>query len=215
MRLGLIGDVHAEDELLVRALAALRDQRVDRVLCTGNLVDGRGDVDRACRLLAEADALVVRGNHDRWIRSDEMRSVPHAHTMTRVAVETIAFLKGLPVSSYVDTPAGKLLLCHGIGGNDMGCLGDDARGIALARNEDLLALLLDPSVTFMVGGHTRQPMVRRFERGSGRAPLIVVNPGTLVRDEAPGFSVLDLAARTVARHVLEPDATRHESTRAL
>jgi predicted phosphodiesterase len=194
VRLGLIGDVHAEDELLLITLAAFKDARVDRVLCTGDLVDGRGDVDRACALLHEAGALVVRGNHDRWIRADDMRTLRHAHKMTELAVETVTLLKELPSTASVPLPGGdKLLLCHGVGANDMCRLLPDDRGYAISSNDDLLAVLFDASVRVMVGGHTHQPMLRRFERGSGKPPLFAINPGTLARDDEPGFAILDLS----------------------
>ena len=223
MRLGLIGDVHAEDELLELTIDALHREGVDRVLCTGDLVDGHGDVDRACRLLRSVGALTVRGNHDRWIRTDDMRGLPYAHRMTELAVETITQLKELPQTSSLDIPDGKLLLCHGVGPNDMCRLGPDDRGYALSANEDLLAILFDTSVRVMVGGHTHRPMVRRFPRGaprSGRpgaaAPahpaLVVVNPGTLAREDEPGFAVLDLASARVDFHrIVDRRAVRASS----
>ena len=68
----------------------------------------------------------------------------------------------------------------------------------------------------MVGGHTHRPFVRRFERGSAKAPLFVVNPGTLAREDAPGYAVLDLARARVDFYGLSPDgATTHLSTAAL
>lgn len=209
MRLGLIGDVHAEDELLQITIDALtREHAVDRILCTGDLVDGLGDVDRAVALLVAANALIVRGNHDRWIRSDDMRSLPNAHRMTELQTETIALLKTLPATLTLDVPhpvhkdkPGKLLLCHGVHANDMCRLNPDDFGYAISSNDDLLKVLFDPTITFMVGGHTHKPMVRRFERGSGKPPLIVVNAGTLAREDAPGFVVLDLGAASGAGRV--------------
>ena len=193
MRLGLIGDVHAEDELLRITLDVFRKEHVDLVLCTGDLVDGLGDVDRACGMLRDAKAIVVRGNHDRWIRSDDMRTLPHAHTMTALAVETIGLLKELPATATIDLPAGgKLLLCHGVGANDMRRLMPDDQGYAISSNDDLLAVLFDPNIRLMVAGHTHQQMVRRFERGGGKPPLFAINPGTLARGDQPGFAILDL-----------------------
>lgn len=216
MRIGLIGDVHAEDENLRVTLDAFsREHRVDRVLCTGDLVDGLGDVDRTCTMLREANALVVRGNHDRWIRSDEMRTLPHAHRMTELAVDTIAMLKGLPPTASFDIPGGKLLLCHGVGRNDMCRLGPDDRGYAISSNEDLLAILFDPSVKMMVGGHTHRPMLRRFERGGGKSPLFVVNPGTLAREHEPGFAVVHLAESRVDFHRIASDRSVHRVSSAV
>lgn len=205
MRLGLIGDVHAEDDLLARTLDELAAARVDHVLCTGDLVDGHGSVDRACALLREREVMVVRGNHDRWIRNDELRTLPGAHRMTELSAETITFLKELPETLSLDLAAGKLLLCHGVGKNDMCRLGPEDYGYAISSNEDLLGLLFDTTIHVMVGGHTHRPMLRRFGRSSAKSPLWVVNPGTLARENEPGYAILDLGRAST-------DFYRFEST---
>jgi predicted phosphodiesterase len=215
MRFGLIGDVHAEDDRLDVALRALGELRVDRVLCVGDLVDGEGDADRTCALLAAHGVTIVRGNHDRWIRDDDMRSLPHAHRMTALAPASIELLKSLPPTLTIDLPLGKLLLCHGIGTNDMKRLGPDDSGYAISSNDDLLKVLFDASVAIMVCGHTHVPMVRRFERGGGKAPLVVVNAGTLARDDEPGFGVLDTEARRVDFYRIGPDLTASQASRAV
>lgn len=197
MRFGLIGDVHAEDERLHVAIATMRTARVDRILCVGDVADGRGDLDRACALLREAGVLVVRGNHDRWLREDTMRNLPHAHRMTSLAPASIELLKSLPPTARLDVPGGRLLLCHGVGESDMQELKPHDTGYAISSNDALLKVLFDSTLTLMVGGHTHIPMVRKFERGAGKPPLVVVNPGTLARDEHPGFAVLDAAAMRV------------------
>jgi predicted phosphodiesterase len=215
MRLGLIGDVHAEDARLHVAIAALAAERVDRILCTGDVVDGHGDVDRACALLKAHGVVTVRGNHDRWIRDDDMRMLPNAHRMTGLAPESIEVLKSLPPTVTIDLPQGKLLLCHGVGPNDMQRLGPDDSGYAISTNEDLLKVLFDASVAVMVCGHTHVPMVRRFERGSGKPPLLVVNAGTLAREDGPGFAILDAAARRVDFHRINDDLSIAAATRAV
>jgi len=204
VRLGLIGDVHAEDVRLEVALARLGAERVDRLLCTGDIVDGQGDVDRACALLEAHRVATVRGNHDRWIREDTMRDLPHAHVMTALAPRSIALLKTLPPTLRVDTPMGQLLLGHGVAERDMARLGPNDTGYGLATNDALLGVLFDASVSILVGGHTHEAYVRRFERGAAKPPLVVVNAGTLARDDAPGFVLLDLGARRVDFFSLGP-----------
>lgn len=215
MRLGLIGDVHAEDERLQAVLTALSEQGVDRILCTGDLVDGHGDVDRACALLEEHQVVTVRGNHDRWIRNDEMRTLPNAHRMTGLAPASIEMLKSLPSTVTLDLPEGKLLLCHGVGSNDMRHVGPDDGGYAISSNDDLLQVLFDPTIAIMIAGHTHVPMARRFERGSGKPALLVVNAGTLARDDKPGFAVLDTAARRVDFHHIAGHLTIAPGSRVL
>ena len=214
-RLGLIGDVHAEDERLRIAIAALTAEKVERILCCGDLVDGHGDVDRTCSTLALHGVTTVRGNHDRWIRDDDMRTLPNAHRMTALTPLSIDLLKSLPRTVSIDVPGGKLLLCHGVGENDMRKLGPEDSGYAISSNDDLLKVLFDATVAVMVGGHTHKPMVRRFERGGGKPALIVVNPGTLAREDGPGFAVLDLSARRVDFHRITDSLSVEPASRAV
>jgi len=207
MRLGVVGDVHAEDERLRVVLDALAAMRVDRILCTGDLVDGEGDVDRACALIADRGIVTARGEHDRWIREDVRRDVPHAHRMTSIAPASIELLKSLPPTVSLDTQRGKLLLCHGVGNSDMRLLGPNDGARSISSNDELLNVLFDPKIAIMIGGHTHMPYVRRFERAPGQPALFIVNPGTLARGDAPGFAVLDLAAWRVDFFALD-DAMR-------
>ena len=50
-RLGVIGDVHAEDIRLELALNHLQANGVDQIICTGDVVDGIGCPERSLQLL--------------------------------------------------------------------------------------------------------------------------------------------------------------------
>jgi predicted phosphodiesterase len=207
VKLGLVGDVHAEDERLAAALALFRAEGASRALFVGDLVDGDGDVDRCCALLLAAGALGVRGNHDRWLLEGTMRALPRAHARESLAPQSIALLESLPPTREIDTPRGLLLLCHGVGEDDMQRLGPDDEGYALETNDALVALLRAGRHRFVVGGHTHDRMVRRFATGGGE--LVFVNAGTLARDSAPCCAVLDLEAKSVRFFDLDdPDAPR-------
>ncbi len=191
-RFGLLGDIHAEDERLATALELFEDEHVDRVLFVGDVVDGDGDVDRCCELLASAGALGVRGNHERWLLAGTMRSLPRAHTRDALAGASVTLLESLPTVREIATPKGLMLLCHGVGEDDMQRLGPDDDGYALESNDALAALLREGRFTLAVGGHTHERMVRRF------GDLVFVNPGTLALDSAPCCAILDVARSRVA-----------------
>jgi len=199
-RWGLLGDIHAEDERLAAALAVFRADGVDRVLFVGDVVDGIGDVDRCCALLAAAGAVGVRGNHDRWLLADDMRGLPHAHARAELAPRSLAFLEAQPAVRELATPFGLALLCHGIGEHDMRRLTPDDDGYALEVNDALTELVEARRHALVVGGHTHLRMVRRF------GELVFVNPGTLARDAVPCCAVLDLDARRVQFYELEDPA---------
>jgi predicted phosphodiesterase len=211
MRLGLIGDIHAEDERLAAALRVFREHATDAILFVGDIADGLGDIDRCCTLLVDARAVGVRGNHDRWLLADTMRSLPNAHLRADLAPASLELLESLPVTRELETPLGRLLLCHGVGASDMQRLRPDDVGYALQTNDDLARLLQASTYTIVVGGHTHERMVKRYRAAdlelAGDGTLVFVNAGTLARDHTPCCGILDCAKGSVAFFDLDnPDA---------
>lgn len=188
-RLGAIGDIHCEDELLARVLHHFEHAALDAVVSVGDIVDGYGDADRCCALLRASGVLAVRGNHERWLLADTMRSLPDA--TLEVDRASRSFLESLPVTRALETCAGALLLCHGVGDDDMARLGPDTRGYDLQGMPELRRLMLADDVAYVVGGHSHQPMVRAFPG------LVFLNPGTLHREWEPSCMIVDFEARTV------------------
>jgi len=196
-RFALLGDIHAEDRRLAVALTWLKGQTIDAALAVGDLADGCGDLDRCCALLAAHRVLAVRGNHDRWLLTDELRDLRHAHQAVDLAPATLAFLADLPPTRRLPTVRGDLLLGHGVGPDDMVRLRPHHAGYDLDANFALADLLADPALPLAAGGHTHQRMVRAFARPSG-PPLVFINPGTLHPDHDSGFAVVDLGRGHVA-----------------
>ncbi len=208
-RIGAVGDVHCEDEHLALALDHLQGLEVGAILCVGDLVDGRGDVNRACQLLQERDVRCVAGNHERWLLAGQMRSLDDATPPTVLSDDNRRWLQSLPRVRHLSTVAGPLLLCHGVAKDDMAVLKPDTRGYALQSIDALRALMSDQRVHFMLGGHTHERMVRQFQG------LTVINPGTLRRGDEPGFALVDFEAMEVRFFDLEGSAVREASVVAL
>lgn len=190
-RFACIGDPHAEDRRLARALGHLRGADVDAILCVGDLVDGAGDVDRLVELLQAHAVITVRGNHDRWFLAGVNREL--AHATRAVAPATRAYLEALPATRRLPVLGGDLLLCHGVGDDDTAELRPDTEDYGLACLDRLPALERDPSLLWMVGGHTHQAMLRALPG------LWVINAGTLGGEREPGFVIVDLEARSLVQ----------------
>lgn len=205
-RLGLIGDVHCEDEYLSIAIEALKREGVEALLCVGDLADGRGDLNRVCDLLRDNQVLTVRGNHDRWLLNGEARSWPEAVQPESVALRTWEYIKALPKTLEISTVAGTLLLCHGMGENDMGRLEPGDYGYGLENNLDLLKVFLQPEIEFVVAGHTHKPMLRRFARAQSQ-PLTVINVGQLKHIPGPVFVLGDFENGTIQFFEIAEDLT--------
>lgn len=196
-RIAAIGDIHAEDRTLERVLDHLTGLSLDRILAVGDIVDGPGDSARCCRLLAAARVEAVRGNHDRWALKDQLRNLPGA--LAALDPDQRRFLEALPATRDYQTALGPLLLCHGLGADDMCRLTDDDFGYALETNDPLQELLATEQYRFVVNGHTHRRMVRRF------GPLTIINAGTLFREDDPCFAVIDFAAGLVEFFDVTPD----------
>ena len=66
MRTALISDIHGNYTGLLAVLADIEDQKCDRILCLGDLVDGGPQSVEVVRLFQEQDILTVQGNHDEY-----------------------------------------------------------------------------------------------------------------------------------------------------
>ena len=117
--------------------------------------------------------------------------MPGATPVGAISEETRRFLAGLPATRRIETVAGPLLLCHGMGTDDMSLLRADDQGYAVESNTELQELIRGGEFRLVANGHAHERMVRSFGR------LTVVNGGALLpgkaRDRA-GFVLVDAAA---------------------
>jgi putative phosphoesterase len=200
VRVGLIGDVHGAESALLLALSFLESQPgLDMILCTGDLPSREGtELDATvacCQILAAANAITIRGNHDRWHVESKLEYYPK---------DVAAFLSALPPSQRFVTPRGEVLLCHGIGNDDMhGIYRDTGR---VGRDQWLHEIGLQKLSWFvqstlyrlLLCGHTHL----RLAEQHGEAFLI--NAGTLLADkETPTVSIIDFAAGWVRFYALD------------
>jgi predicted phosphodiesterase len=184
-KIGVIGDVHAEEKTLNTVLNFLNAQDLDAILCTGDVIDGVGDVNICFEMLHQADVVTVAGNHERWILKNIMRDLPDATDVNSVSSRTFNIIGALPKTVEMRTPEGLLLLCHGLGDNDMVRLKPYDKGYALESNIDLQHLIKEDKYRLIIGGHTHLKMVRQFGN------ITIINAGTLRQADAPCFLTID------------------------
>ncbi|NQE37165.1 metallophosphoesterase family protein [Microcoleus asticus] len=205
--IGVIGDIHAEEQLLDKTVAFLNSQNVDNILCVGDIVDGSGDANQCCNILKREEILVVLGNHDRWLLKNEMRSLKEATQPDSLSVISQSFLISLPSTIEFPTPHGLALLCHGIGENDMARLNPDDYGYAIEVNIDIQNLIRGRKYRYVINGHTHYKMVRHFGN------LTIINAGTLKHEHEPGFLVIDFVQQFVQFYKFFEDAGIEEAER--
>ena len=210
-RIGLIGDVHTERRRLEGVLKHFAKLGLEAVLCTGDLPDGPGgasDVDACARLLQEYGVLTIAGNHDRWLLDGEMRDLTGATDKDELVRETLEFLSQLPMTREFDSPMGRVLQCHGMGGDDMGGVQPHDHGLALDSNKALQSVLREEQYRCVLSGHTHRPMLRTV------GGVTLINAGTLLSGQAPCCAVVDFRARTVQVFDVAQDGATIEAVAA-
>jgi predicted phosphodiesterase len=186
-RVGLIGDIHCEVARLRQVLAHFRACSIETVLAAGDIADGPGDLGETCRLLESAGVHAVAGNHERWLLANQMRDLPDATPLAAVTPRIRAYLSALPKTRGFESPRGPVLLCHGLGEDDMASVKPDDYGYDLENNRALWELVEGGGARFVVNGHSHRAMLRNI---SG---LTILNAGTLypVRGHRPVCSIAD------------------------
>lgn len=176
MLLGLISDVHANVVALDAVLEELRRQRVEQVVCLGDLIGYGPAPNETIERIREERLLCTLGAADERIAFDfasqplPRKGVGDATlewTREVLDVAHVAWLRELPVQRRVDTPAGRLRAFHGTSE-------DPAERTELHVDPITLNRLLERHrCRILAAGATHVPYFRRV--GSG----VVVNPGSV------------------------------------
>lgn len=184
MRLGLIGDVHCSP--LLRIACDFFDRsEVDHVLCVGDLCDGPGSLADTIALVRTRSVRCVRGNHDRWLLEDRMRSLPDAQRREELDEGSLAWLRALPVRDALDRD--RIALTHALFDDDMSFVREDTRAHDVVDNPAWQrAKRALPSMRVLVTGHTHARMIRRIDG------ILFVNPGTLHVSHSSGFLLVEI-----------------------
>lgn len=202
-RIGLIGDVHAEDRRLGTTINFLMRKGVDSILCTGDIVDGTGDPESCIRMLDDNNIHVVKGNHDRWCLEGKARHIPNAHLRSDLACSSLEYLAGLPKQVTINTVAGPLLLCHGIGSNDLRKVWPGTERMPIERSQELDTIIATNRHRFVVNGHMHFKTIIHF------ATLKLINAGTITGNRWPGFTLIDFDTRTIDTYRFQDELICH------
>jgi predicted phosphodiesterase len=106
MKIGLIADIHANVEALTAVLEALAAEKVDRLICLGDLVGYGPDPNACVQKISEMSDIVLAGNHDHAVIGllSTERFNPDAKTaiewtQTKLDAKAADYLKSLPLVS--------------------------------------------------------------------------------------------------------------------
>lgn len=109
MRIALLSDVHSNATALAAVFAHATEQRIDGACHLGDLVGYGPDPDEVVRILVEADARCVMGNHDAAVAGvidlahfNPLAAAAARWTMSTALPGTASYLRSLPTTAMED-----------------------------------------------------------------------------------------------------------------
>lgn len=181
MRLGLIADIHGNLIALERVLDDMATDRIDRLLCLGDIaVLGPQPAEVIARLRALGCPSVL-GNTDAWLLNEpppeRLYTTLTSWSASRLTEADWRYLRACPLTLELSLEAGSTLL--GFHGSPRSF--DDVIA-ATTPSATLTALFAGNHATLLAGGHTHMQLLRRFGEARlinpGSAGLPAVGPGT-------------------------------------
>jgi putative phosphoesterase len=176
-RLALISDIHGNAVALGAVLADIARQRVDEIVCLGDVAAGGPQPCEALERLRALGCAVVRGNADEWLLGRLPAGEDEEGRRLRTIVEwarrqlsdaDVALLESFVPTIELDLGQSRHLLCfHG------SPRANSDRLLATTPENELVRLFAGAAADVLAGGHTHLQLARRLERG------LLVNPGSV------------------------------------
>ena len=178
MRIAIISDIHGNLVALEAVLAAIQRERVDQIVCLGDVAANGPQPHQVIARLRELGCSVVKGNTDEWFlvpQTFDPNSEKERHLMEmlhwgeqQLAPADVEFLRTFPPRVEISLENGATLLCfHGSPQSNTEII------LATTPDEQLALVLGNYHATVMAGGHTHAQMLRRYRT------FAMINPGSV------------------------------------
>jgi putative phosphoesterase len=166
IKVGLISDVHATPGPLREALAIFRKNKVDMVLCGGDIAGYGTELEQTVELLINSECELILGNHDVWFLNN-----PVNQDKKRL----VSFFRKLPFVREFTIERKRLYLVHGCPLHPLGKgirLLDKDGNILLDQKEQWTGYLDKFEFDVLIVGHTHQVFAEKM------GATLVINPGS-------------------------------------
>jgi predicted phosphodiesterase len=217
VRFAVLSDVHGNAQALRAVRRSLGADRVDSVVCLGDVVGYGADPDETIAAVRDMCEVTVTGNHDRAVCSDdhsfsfnEWASEAILWTRKRLTGEETEYLRGLPLTAS----HGGALLVHSSPRNaGSWTYVDTRRGAAVAFSafEERLCLIghtHEPAI--YVSGMRKTRRLRTDELTMEDGHRYLVNVGSVGQprdgDARASYGIVDTDAGTMKIRRVEYDA---------
>ncbi|HEY3908567.1 MAG TPA: metallophosphoesterase family protein [Stellaceae bacterium] len=184
MKIGIVSDLHCNQQGLLRALDIIGD--VDELICLGDSIYEYRFSNEVVRILKDRGALTILGNHEEGFLGPQGA---RARQPDWIDHSLLGWLAARPHRLDLAVTGKKLLAVHSTPW--------EPRGTYVYPHSSLLERFAESDADFVLYGHTHHQLVRRVGR------VLVINPGSAgeARDTGNGrqlsCAVLDTATEEV------------------
>ncbi len=187
MRLALLSDIHGNFIALETVLADVKQARVDKFVCLGDVAATGPQPRQVIERMKELGCPVVMGNTDEWFLNQQIKPFHEKDSRIRdldlwgasqLSPTDLDYLRTFQPRVEMPLEDGTTLLCyHGSPQSNADII------LATTPDDELARMLGDYRATIMAGGHTHTQMLRRYR------DMLLINPGSIgmpiVRGETP------------------------------
>ena len=170
-RIGLISDVHASPVALAEALQIFAEQRVDDIICAGDIAGYYDTLLPTVQLLIASGCKAIIGNHDQtWLEKNRGEDDTEDHKEIR------DYLQKLPQTLELVVEGKRLFVVHANPPSEQhgGIKLRDRYGNLVAERQDKWTKsLVDFDHDVLIVGHTHQVYAEQLGR------VLVINPGSV------------------------------------
>jgi len=184
--IGLISDIHATALPLSEALAIFQQEKVDLILCLGDVAGYGTELEPSIELLVENGCTTIQGNHDVWHLNRHVGKL-------EMWAET--FFQLLPVTWELTVEGKSIFAVHASPPDSMSrgiTLLDQNENLIVKAAEDWAIKLAEYDFDVLIVGHTHQV----FSEILGHK--LVINPGSTTFNHSCAILGLpDLKVKTI------------------
>ncbi|AOR22327.1 metallophosphoesterase family protein [Clostridium taeniosporum] len=164
MKIAIISDIHGNIYSLIRALQDIDSERVDTIICLGDLVGYGPHPNEVIAMIKRRNILCIQGNYDKsvvdndytFIRETETNKFSLPWTYNELRTQNRYFLSNLPSSISINIQGKKILFVHGSPSILNQYLFEDA--------EDTKNIIETMEEDILVCAHTHIPSVKNFDK---------------------------------------------------
>lgn len=162
MKIAVISDIHANIYALINILENIDDEKVDTIICLGDLVGYGPHPNEVISMIRRRNILCIKGNYDSsvvdneysYIRENAVNSFSLPWTVNELREENRIFLENLPSTLTLNIANKNLLFVHGSP--------DKINEYLLEDGHNTSNIINSISEDILICAHTHIPAIKEF-----------------------------------------------------